>query len=319
MQAAVINGHGQNPTYAHLPAPQAGKNEVLVNVGASAITNLVKMRASGQHYSANYSYPQVPGIDGIGTLNNGQRVYFSFPVGNHGTLAEQTVVDVNSILPVPDRLESSLAAALANPGMSSWAALQYRANLQPGETVLINGATGTAGELAIQIARYLGAGKIIATGRNITKLAEIADQVDATIALDLTNETQQQAFKTQLEPLAQEGIDVVLDYLWGDSALLIASTIAQYGPKTHNVRFVNIGSMTGQTIQLPASFLRSSTITIMGSGLSSVSNANILQSIAGVFKMVADEGTELSFVSFPLNKIEQAWDAPTNPRVVIEI
>ena len=95
-----------------------------------------------------------------------RRVYFVLPRAPYGSMAEQAVVPSAHCVPLPDELDDVTAAAIANPGMSSWAAYTERARLKAGETVLVNGATGTAGRLAVQIAKYLGARKVIATGRN---------------------------------------------------------------------------------------------------------------------------------------------------------
>src|SRR6202000_2443035 len=76
-------------------------------------------------------------------------------------------------IPWPDDVDDITAAAIANPGMSAWAALMERAHFKAGETVLVNGATGTAGRLAVQLAKYFGAGKVIATGRNEAELEQV--------------------------------------------------------------------------------------------------------------------------------------------------
>jgi NADPH:quinone reductase-like Zn-dependent oxidoreductase len=130
--------------------------QTLVNVRAAAISHVVKGRASGKHYSFDGRLPFVVGIDGVGT-GRGQRVYFAFPTAPWGSMAQWAPVAVENCLPLPDALDDITAAAMANPGMSAWAALVKRAGLAAGETVLINGATGSAGQLAVQIARFLGA------------------------------------------------------------------------------------------------------------------------------------------------------------------
>ena len=137
---------------------------------AAAISHVVKSRASGAHYSASGQFPFVVGIDGVGRLDDGRRVYFVLPRAPYGSMAEQTVAPSAQCLALPDDLDDVTAAAIANPGMSSWAAYKERAKLKAGETVLVNGATGTAGRLAVQIAKHLGAKKVIATARNADAL-----------------------------------------------------------------------------------------------------------------------------------------------------
>ena len=166
MKAAIITGPGIAPIYADFDRPQPQGKEQRLRVSASALSHLTRGRASGRHYSADNRFPFVPGVDGVGRRDDGSRVYFAMPRAPFGAMAEETVVDATHCVPVPDDLDDVTAAALANPGMSSWAALRHRARLNPGETVLINGATGVSGKLAIGIARHLGAGRIIATGRD---------------------------------------------------------------------------------------------------------------------------------------------------------
>ncbi|MBD3722845.1 hypothetical protein IE978_22560 [Klebsiella pneumoniae] len=130
----------------------------------------------------------------------------------------------------------SRAAAMANPGMSAWASLVTRAQLQAGETVLINGATGSAGQLAVQIARYLGAKKIIATGRNAQSLAAL----DADECIQLTADDKN--LSGQFSAVSAAQIDVVIDYLWGHSAELLLPALAKYTPAGSPVRYVQVGS-----------------------------------------------------------------------------
>ncbi|MGG2362035.1 zinc-binding alcohol dehydrogenase family protein, partial [Salmonella enterica] len=179
--AAVVRGPGQTPVHADFAEPVPATGEVLVNVSASAISQVVKARAAGAHYSTANSFPFVAGIDGVGRLDDGRRVYFVMPRQPFGAMAERVVAPVAQCVGLPDDLDDLTAAAIANPGMSSWAAYVERARLKPGETVLVNGATGTSGRLAVQIARHLRAGKIIATGRNPEKLREVGADVAITV------------------------------------------------------------------------------------------------------------------------------------------
>lgn len=172
MRAAIVSAMGVAPTLGEMGLPVPLGGEQRIKVTAAAISHVTKARASGAHYSANDEFPFVVGVDGVGRLDDGSRVYFALPRSPFGSMAEFAVADARLCLPLPDELDDFTAAAIANPGMSSWAALTERARLQRGETVLINGATGTSGRLAVQIAKWLGAGKILATGRNPIALEE---------------------------------------------------------------------------------------------------------------------------------------------------
>lgn len=302
MKAAIVTGPGVAPIYGDFDHSEPQSGEQRVRVSAAALSHLTRGRASGSHYSADNQFPFVPGVDGVGRLDDGSRVYFAIPRMPFGGMAEQTFVDPSHCVPVPDDLDDVTAAALANPGMSSWAALRHRARLHPGETVLINGATGVSGRLAVAIARHLGAGRIIATGRNLATLESLKDfGADATIPLT-GGETE-----SDLRKHFSDGVDVVLDYLWGESARSILLAGAKFGPDGRAIRFVQIGSMAGGDIALPAAALRSSAIELMGSGIGSVSLPNLLGSIGEMLAAARTAGLAITTQAVPLSDVEKAW------------
>ncbi|HTZ02326.1 MAG TPA: zinc-binding alcohol dehydrogenase family protein, partial [Xanthobacteraceae bacterium] len=157
MKAAIVKKAGEPPVYAEFEEPQAADGEALIEVAAAPLTHVTKARASGTHYSATAAYPFVAGLDGVGRRPDGRRVYFIMPRAPFGSMAARTAVDASHCVPLPDAVDDVTAAAIAIPAMSSWAALQERAKFKPGETVLVNGATGTSGRLAVRVARHLGA------------------------------------------------------------------------------------------------------------------------------------------------------------------
>ncbi|MDX3884635.1 MAG: zinc-binding alcohol dehydrogenase family protein [Sphingomonas sp.] len=310
MKAAIVTEAGRLPIYADFEEPVAGAGERIVSVRAAALAPLVRARASGSHYSSSGRFPFVVGVDGVGTLDDGQRVYFFLPRAPFGAMAERTVVPVARQIPVPDGLDDVTAAAIANPGMSSWAAFTRRAHLKPGETVLINGATGASGQLAVRIARHLGAGKVIATGRNVDVLAALG--ADAVIPLDGDGDALEARFQAELA----QGVDVVVDYLWGISAerlLIAAARVAKEGVP---LRFVQVGTASGADITLPGAILRSSAIELMGSGIGSVSLDGLLASIAGVFDAALPAGLTLPTDPVPLSGVEAAWPRDDGRRIV---
>jgi NADPH:quinone reductase-like Zn-dependent oxidoreductase len=155
MKAIVVNDFKQTPRWDNFNEPTPQENEVLIKVKAAALSNLVKARADGTHYSSIAKFPFIPGVDGVGQLEDGSRVYFSFPRHPFGSMAEYSVANKATCIPLPDELDDVIAASIANPAMSSWGALVYRAQIMPGEIVLINGASGVSGSLAINIAKLL--------------------------------------------------------------------------------------------------------------------------------------------------------------------
>lgn len=304
MKAALIEAPGLTPRYADIAEPKAAEGEHRIEVLAAAMSQVVKGRAAGRHYTGGGGFPSVAGIDGIGRLESGQRVYFASLKPGYGSMAEIAVVPTALCVPVPDSLDSVTAAALANPGQSSWAALTERARLQQGETVLINGATSTSGRLAVRIARHLGAGRIIATGRNPQTLAELqlagADQV-----IQITEDAD--AFEQALLQPFSEGIDIVLDYLWGISAERILIAAVKAGVDGKPLRYVQIGSISGDNITLPSIVLRASAIELMGSGLGSIPITRFMAATADLMAAAIPAGLTIATTPVPLSDVERAW------------
>ena len=299
MKAAVVVEAGQAPVYTDFQEPTPANGEIPVTVSAAALSNLVKSRASGAHYSSSSGQvPFVVGVDGVGRDDAGRRVYFVLPRAPFGAMSERTVVRPSQCVPLPDDLDDVTAAALGNPGMSSWAALKERARLIAGETVLVNGATGTAGRLAIQIAKYMGAKKVVATGRNGESLGELhALGADVVIPLGDAGDALEDVLKEQF---GGDGIDVVLDYLWGPSAERILIAGAKAGRDAVPIRFVQVGSMSAGNITLPAAVLRSSAITLMGSGIGSIPMDKLLKSIGEVMQAAVPGGFRVVTQVLPL-------------------
>jgi NADPH:quinone reductase-like Zn-dependent oxidoreductase len=304
MKAAVVLGHGRTPVYAEFGEPKPGPSESRIAVTAAAISQVVRSRASGHHYSSSGQFPFVAGIDGAGRLDDGRRVYFVLPRAPHGAMAERTVVPAAHCVALPDEVDDVTAAAIANPGMSSWAAYQERAHLKAGETVLINGATGAAGRLAVQIAKHFGAKKVIATGRNIEGLKSAAALgADVTIPLVEDEIALEERFKQEFA----QGIDVVLDYLWGKSAERLIIAGAKAGAEAKPIRFVQIGSVSGADITLPSAALRSSAIVLMGSGIGSIPFDTLVHAVDGLLRATGPAGFEIATNPVPLSEVEQAW------------
>lgn len=298
MKAAVVYDLQQGPVYSDMPMPAASADGTLISVRAAAISHVVKGRASGKHYSFDGTLPFVVGIDGTGVTPEGERVYFAFPPSPWGSMAEYAPVSRAHCLPLPDGLDDATAAAMANPGMSAWAALVDRAGFRAGETVLINGATGSAGQLAVQIARYLGASKIIACGRNAAALASL--QADVTVTL--TGDNHQ-----QFAELAAGQIDVVIDYLWGQSAEQLLAALAKHTPGTTPVRYVQVGALSGQEIALPGAFLRSAPIQLMGSGIGSLSLPQLVAATGAMLQAAVAGKFTIAHTPVPLAEVAQAW------------
>lgn len=309
MKAAVVTAAGLAPVYGDFDTPAARDGFRLIEVSASALSRVAHAKASGTHYSSTGAFPFVAGIDGAGRLEDGRRVYFFGPAAPFGALAERTLAPAANCVALPDTIDDVTAAAIAIPGMSSWAALTERAQFRAGETVLVNGATGTSGRLAVQIARHLGARRIVATGRNAAALESLAALgADVTISLEQDADVLTRAFEAEF----RTGVDVVLDYLWGTSArsMLIAAakTIAPDQP----VRFVQIGSIGGGEVALPGAVLRAAPITLLGSGIGSVSLTRLLEAVRGVMEAVAPAGLQIATEAIPLDALDAHWSTASS-------
>ena len=317
MKAAIVVEPGKPPVYGDFKEPVPAMGEVHIKVTAAALSNVVKSRASGTHYSSSGQLPFVVGIDGVGHLDDGRRVYFVLPKAPFGSMTEKTVIRASQCVFLPDDLDD-VTAAIANPGMSAWAALKERAKIRTGETILVNGATGTAGRLAVQIAQYMGARKVVATGRNTEALKALsALGADVTIALGDGGDAFEDALKEQF---GGDGIDVVLDYLWGPSAERIIIAGAKAGKDAVPIRFVHIGSVSASNITLPSAALRSSATTLMGSGIGSIPVDLLVKSIDDLMKATVPGGFKIETRTLPLSEVENVWATAGNiPRTVFEM
>ena len=275
MNAAVLHASGKPPSFESFAEPVAADGEVLVHVTASSLKPVDKQMATGAHYGSPREFPVICGMDGVGRLGDGTRVFFAGARRPYGAMAERTVVHRARCWPVPDALDDVTAAALVNPGMSAWLSVEWRAKLATGETVLVLGATGVTGRLAVQIAKLLGAGRVIAAGRNAQAL-ETLRVLGADELVPLGN-AETELTQELAHAIGEKGIDVIIDYLWGKptEALLAAITRSDFAAAhSRRTRLVQAGESAGPTIQLPAAALRSSTLEILGS---LVAHARILE------------------------------------------
>jgi NADPH:quinone reductase-like Zn-dependent oxidoreductase len=323
MRAAVIYRKGETPQYTeNFPEPVAQKdNELLISVKAAAIKHLDKSKAGGKHYSAQeeISEANVIGGDGVGILKNGTRV---FALGN-GMMAEKAIIEKDRMIKIPKGIDDATAAALPNAVAGSAMALLFRANMKRGETVLINGATGFTGKIAVQIAKYYGAKKIIVTGRNEQTL-QLLPALGATEIVSLQQDDEK--FFTQIKQIHNNTpVDIIIDYLWGHSAELILEALKGQGSFTHKTRFVSIGAVTGDKIQLSSEILRSVDLHLTGSGLGSWTKDEMKKLfrniVPAMFKLAATNKLQVDTVSLPLKDIEKLWEMeiPDGKRLVLTI
>jgi NADPH:quinone reductase-like Zn-dependent oxidoreductase len=227
-------------------------------------------------------------------------------MGATGMLAEKAVIEKDRIVPVPGDLDDATAAALPNAVIGAAMALRFKADIQPGDIVLVNGATGFTGRVAVQLAKHYGAGKVIATGRNATSLEELrALGADETISLLQDDEALIAQFK-EAKP------HVVIDYLWGHSAELLLASLKGHGNFTQPVRFVSVGAMTGDLVQLSAANLRSVNLQLSGSGLGAWTRQQVKQLFTDIlpetFALAAAGKLKIKTTTVTLEDISTLWD-----------
>jgi len=317
MKAAVVESYEKPPRYATFTDPVPGEGEVLINVTAAGLHPIVKSLAKGAHYGSTGQLPFVPGVDGVGRAPDGTRVLFGAVRPPFGTFAERSITRAALCTPIPDALDDAIVAAMMNPAMSSWAALEHRAHFAVGESVLILGATGLAGQMAVQIARRFGAKRIVAVGRNPEALEETrASGADAILSLHQDHDALVTAFRAELAGK----IDVVLDYLWGAPAEALLAAVVQKGldHAAGRLRYIQIGNSAGPTISLVAAALRSSGLELLGSGFGSVSMENLFVSLRHVLDEAARKPFQIKLTTAPLRDVEKLWNSSEPGRLVFQ-
>jgi NADPH:quinone reductase-like Zn-dependent oxidoreductase len=311
MHAAVVRSFDHPPRYESYDTPEpAGPEEALVDVLAVGLHPRVRSGAAGRHYTSTGTLPMIPGVDGVGRLPDGRGVYFAATDDTWGTMADKAVVDLRRALPLPENADIVKVAAAMNPAMSSWVALRCRAQLKPGQSVLVLGATGNAGAMAVQVAKRLGAGRVVGAGRNPERLAELpAIGADEVVALD-----DDPAVTTQRLAKAAAEVDIVLDYLWGEpTTIAITALLTARADRSRALDWVEIGAMAGPAVELPSAALRSANLRLQGSGQGSVSPRRYLAELPSLVAEI-DAGTITVKTSpVPLAEVEAAWTAPELP------
>ena len=307
MKAAVLWELGKAPKYEEFAEPVAGVGEALVRVRAASLKSVDRQLASGAHYASPREFPVVCGTDGVGELEDGSRVFFGGARRPFGAMAERTVVPRAFCFTVPSELRDESAAALPNPGVSAWLTLTHRAKLLAGETVLILGATGVTGQLAVQIAKLLGAKRVIGAGRNESALARLRE-LGADVTIQLAQETDALVEEFRCNA-GEEGFDVVIDYLWGrpTEALLAAMTKSEFAVMKKETRLVQVGESAGATISLPAAVLRSTAVSISGTA-GIPSREVLLDAMQHVSTRGARGELKIETERVALAEIEKVWD-----------
>jgi NADPH:quinone reductase-like Zn-dependent oxidoreductase len=254
MRAAILNSAGADPEVGDFDDPIAGDGQVLVDVSLAGVNPIDIRVASGQFGGPRV--PSVVGLEGVGSLADGSRVYFSPSISPYGSWAERTLVDPAKTFPVPDGLSDDLAVAMGIPALAAWLSLEHHAHVTSGDSVLVLGATGTVGRVAIQGAKLLGAARVVAAARDAETLRTLAPLgADAIVVLGAGDDEQ------ALKDASEGGFDVVIDPLYG------APFEAALAASAQHARLVTLGESAGPDARVSFRALQSRTHIGHGSGL----------------------------------------------------
>ncbi len=295
MKAAVLHEIGSPPRFDDFDEPRASEGEVVVEVEAAGVNHLDLAKASGGFYTGPPPLPSVVGSDGVGRLPDGSRVFFDTVIAPFGSMAERAPVPREALFEVADGVESTLAAALGNSGLAAWLALEWRAGLEEGETVLVLGASGALGSAAVQIARALGAGRVVAAARPDERLARLG--ADAAVELGGDGDLGE-----ALADASEGGADVIIDTLWGAPAL------AAIGAARHGARHVQIGHMASPTLELPAAAVRSAALDLRGFAIFHAPLGVRREAYLRMTELAAAGGLEVNTETVPLAEVGAAWE-----------
>lgn len=309
MKAAVVTQPGRTPEYADFAEPEVDDGLELVELVATGIHPIVRSLAQGRHYGSQGTYPLIPGVDAVARTDDDKLIYTGYVRAPHGTVAERMAVPAGMRFELPAGASPIAVAAGLNPGVASWMPLRNRkeeiGNLG---SVLILGATGMAGLLAIQNAFALGADRVVAAGRNRDALEIAAGHGAVPLRLGATAEKNASAI---VEALAGDAPTLVLDFVWGPVAEAAFAALSRTGLEedTADIAYVEIGALAGADARVPAALLRSRRIRVTGSGAGSASVAEIMAQLGVYIELIAAGKVEVPTTTFPLSRISEAWDA----------
>ncbi|TML69151.1 MAG: zinc-binding dehydrogenase [Actinobacteria bacterium] len=304
MRAAVVRGLGEAPQLGELPDAERGSGEALVEVRAAALNPIDIAIAAGRFHAGPPHVPYAPGREGVGLVRDsarvaaGTRVRFERDVGYgaNGSLAELIAVDDDALIPLPDGVADEVAAALGIAGLAAWLALE-KAAIPPGGTVIVLGATGAVGQVAVQGAKLFGAQRVVAAGRDAQALGRAR-----ALGADATVELSGDIASSLLEAAGGE-VDAVIDPLWGEPAVAALRTLRVGG------RLVHLGTSAGLEAVVPSAAVRAKNVTIVGHSNLTTPHDKKRQAYGELLDHIVAGRLDVDFEVFPLDRIDAAWQA----------
>jgi len=298
MRAAVLTAPGEPPAPGEFDDPEADGENVVLEVLVAGINPIDLAIAAGKVPARAHEHPAIPGLEGVGELD-GRRYYFDAPVAPFGAIAERALVERDSLIEVPDELDPGLAVSLGVAGFAAWLALTWRAELRPGEGVLVLGASGVVGQIAVQAARLLGAGKVVAAARDEAALERARDELGADAVVQLGGEGD---LTERLREAVGGGYDVVVDPLWGGPALAALAALNRDG------RLVAIGNAASETLELPGRDFRNRLGRVVGHTNFLAPQQLKREAYATMARHAAAGNIVVPVAARPLEEVAAAWE-----------
>jgi NADPH:quinone reductase-like Zn-dependent oxidoreductase len=309
MEAAVLRDYESGPEFGEFDEPEAN-GLALVEVSVAGLNPVDHTIASGRFPGREPPLPSVPGLEGIGTVG-GRRVYFDSPVAPFGSLGERTLVEDGELIEVPDGVDDGLAVSFGISGLAAWLALTWRAELREGESVLVLGSSGVLGQIAVQGARLLGAGRVVAAARDTGSLERARDELGADAVVELSGEGD---LSERLKQTADGGFDVVIDPLWGEPA------VAAVGALNVEGRLIQIGNSAGEAAELPTRGFRNQLGRIIGHTNFKASHERKREAFTEMCEHALAGGLTVETEGIPLREVSDAWNRKSPHRkLVIEV
>ncbi|GLY92530.1 quinone oxidoreductase family protein [Actinoallomurus iriomotensis] len=316
MRAVVVNTPEATPVCADFPDPERQPGREPLRLVGAGLHHVVRGLASGRHYGSDQAYPLVPGVDAVARTGDGRLVYTGLARPPWGTMAEWLVTPFEVELPAG--ADPLAVAAGMNPAISGWMPLTARRK-EAGElgTVLVLGATGMSGSLAVRAALSLGAQRVVAAGRDHEALERLRGL--GAVTVPLAGDTPDAWAAALGAAVAEAQPALVLDFVWGPVAEAAFAALGRPGMDDDSaaIDYVQIGSLAGTEAVLPAALLRSRKIRISGSGAGSVSKAQMIAEFPDLITRFADGTFEAPHTVYPLSRVSEAWAHQGRTRAVI--
>jgi NADPH2:quinone reductase len=288
------------------------EDEGNVDVSAVALNPLDLAVGSGRFPGGHPPLPYTPGCEAVGLLD-GRRSYLygeGFGVSRDGFLRERVDFPESAAIPVPDGVDDALAVVCGIAGIPGWLSVADRASVEPGDRVLVLGATGTLGSVAVQAARLLGAERIVAAGRNPDRLERALELgADATVVLDGDGLTER--FR---EACGGDGPTVVVDPLWGEPIRAAVDAAAR------GARIVQLGQSAGAEATLTSGSVRLKSLSILGLSVFMLPAPEFRRAYLAVVEHVAAGRIRIEYETYQLDDVATAWEAQaTGKKAVVRI